>query len=103
VVPYFDPGPWAATGWRGLWPSHGDAELCLVFDCVPEENSLLLAFGVTCVEIPAMNLTLLYPRELLGERCFLDSAPSSRFVSIFSTQWVVETFATGSSENPIHP
>src|SRR6185503_7025982 len=37
------------------------------FDCVPEENSLLLGFGERRVEIPALDLVLLRPRELLGE------------------------------------
>jgi mannose-6-phosphate isomerase class I len=37
------------------------------FDCVPEENSLLLGFGETRVEVPSMNLVLRHPKELLGE------------------------------------
>jgi hypothetical protein len=40
------------------------------FDCVPEENRLLFNFGSTRVEVPAMNLTLLYPRELLGQSVY---------------------------------
>lgn len=31
------------------------------FDCVPEENSLLLAFGDEKVEIPSIDLILLIP------------------------------------------
>jgi mannose-6-phosphate isomerase len=38
------------------------------FDCVPEENSLLMRFGDVRVEIPSQDLVLLYPRPLLGER-----------------------------------
>lgn len=37
------------------------------FDCVPEENSLLLGFGETQVEIPSINLVFSHPAELLGE------------------------------------
>lgn len=32
-----------------------------MFDCVPEENSLLLAFGDEKVEIPSIDLILLIP------------------------------------------
>lgn len=38
------------------------------FDCVPEENSLLLRFGNVRIEIPSQDLVLLYPRPLLGEK-----------------------------------
>lgn len=38
------------------------------FDCVPEENSLLLRFDDVRVEIPSQDLVLLYPRPLLGEK-----------------------------------
>jgi mannose-6-phosphate isomerase class I len=37
------------------------------FDCVPEENSLLLKVGGELVEIPSINLVLRHPKELLGE------------------------------------
>ena len=37
------------------------------FDCVPEENSLLLGFGDVKVEIPSINLVFQHPHELLGE------------------------------------
>lgn len=38
------------------------------FDCVPEENSLILRVGDVRVEIPAQDLVLLYPLPLLGEK-----------------------------------
>lgn len=37
------------------------------FDCVPEENSLLLAFGEISLETPAINLVFLHAQDLLGE------------------------------------
>jgi mannose-6-phosphate isomerase len=40
------------------------------FDCVPEENSLLMRFGDVRVEIPALDLVLLYPQALLGEAVY---------------------------------
>jgi mannose-6-phosphate isomerase class I len=40
------------------------------FDCVPEENSLLLGFGDVRVEIPSIDLVFTHPRELLGEHIY---------------------------------
>jgi mannose-6-phosphate isomerase class I len=68
VVPYFDPGPWGGHWMEEICdlprdrPNHA-----WCFDCVPEENSLLLGFGETRVEIPAINLVFAHPHELLGE------------------------------------
>jgi mannose-6-phosphate isomerase class I len=68
------------------------------FDCVPEENSLLLSFGTTCVEIPAMNLTLLYPRELLGDAVF------SRFGAEFPIRFdLLDTMGGGNLSLQVHP
>ena len=49
-----------------LDPSKPNYAWC--FDCVPEENSLLLRFGDVRIEIPSQDLVLLYPRPLLGEK-----------------------------------
>jgi mannose-6-phosphate isomerase class I len=40
------------------------------FDCVPEENSLLLGFGAHRVELPAIDLVFQHPRELLGQAVY---------------------------------
>ena len=40
----------------------------MIFDGVPEENSLLLDFGGKLVQTPALNLVHSHPRNLLGER-----------------------------------
>jgi mannose-6-phosphate isomerase class I len=37
------------------------------FNCVPEENSLLLGFGETAFEIPSINLVFYQAIELLGD------------------------------------
>jgi hypothetical protein len=37
------------------------------FDCVPEETGLLLGFGATRVEVPALDLVFRHARTLLGE------------------------------------
>jgi mannose-6-phosphate isomerase class I len=99
VVPYFDPGPWG-----GHWMEEvcdlpkGTPNYAWCFDCVPEENSLLLAFGKTCIEIPAMNLTLLYPRELLGD------AVLARFGAEFPIRFdFLDTMGGGNLSLQVHP
>lgn len=68
VVPFFDPGPWG-----GQWMKEvcrldpGQQNYAWCFNCVPEENSLLLKFGDDIIEIPSINLVFRYPRELLGD------------------------------------
>ncbi len=71
VVPYFDPGPWGGH-WMELVCDlpHDVPNHAWCFDCVPEENSLLLGFGEARVEIPAINLVFAHPRELLGEAAY---------------------------------
>jgi hypothetical protein len=99
VVPYFDPGPWGGHWMEevcDLPPGMPNHAWC--FDCVPEENSLLLALGGTCVEIPAMNLTLLYPRQLLGDAVF------SRFGAEFPIRFdLLDTMGGGNLSLQVHP
>ncbi|MBB1198843.1 mannose-6-phosphate isomerase [Enterobacteriaceae bacterium 89] len=69
VVPFFDPGVWGGQWMKqqfDLDPSKPNYAWC--FDCVPEENSLLLKFGNVRIEIPSIDLVLLHPQELLGEK-----------------------------------
>ena len=57
VVPFFDPGPWGGEWMRRHFElSKGPPNYAWCFDCVPEENSLLLGFGDVDVEIPALDL-----------------------------------------------
>ena len=68
VVPFFDPAPWG-----GQWMK----EVCDLdrtvsnfgwcFDCVPEENSLLLKVKGIEFEMPSINLVYTRSKELLGE------------------------------------
>lgn len=68
VVPFFDPGPWG-----GQWMKHhcnldkSAENYAWCFNCVPEENSLLLKFRDTVIEIPSINLVFRHPRRLLGD------------------------------------
>lgn len=69
VAPFFDPGIWGGQWMKqqfDLDPAAPNYAWC--FDCVPEENSLLLRFGQVRIEIPSQNLVLLHPRALLGEK-----------------------------------
>ncbi len=72
VVPFFDPGPWGGHWMERVCnlPDDGAPNHAWCFDCVPEENSLLLGFGNRRVEIPALDLVLQHPHELLGDDIF---------------------------------
>lgn len=68
VVPFFDPGPWGGQWMKevcNLDPAAPNYAWC--FNCVPEENSLLLKFGTDVIEIPSINLVFRHPNELLGD------------------------------------
>ena len=68
VVPFFDPGPWGGQWLKEVCDLDRSAvNYAWGFDCVPEENSLLLGFGDIHFEIPSINLVFAYPRQLLGE------------------------------------
>ena len=67
LVPYFDPGVWGGQWMKqhcGLDPK--EKNYAWSFDGVPEENSLYLKYNDTRIEIPAMDLVLYQPKELLG-------------------------------------
>ena len=68
VVPWFEPAPWGGRWMQQvceLDPEVDNFGWC--FDCVPEENSLLLRFGDHTFEAPSLDLVLRHPQELLGE------------------------------------
>ncbi|MDP0496066.1 MAG: class I mannose-6-phosphate isomerase [Verrucomicrobiota bacterium JB024] len=68
VVPFFDPGVWGGQWMREVCNlPDGPPNYAWCFDCVPEENSLLLGFGETRVEVPSLDLVFAHPVELLGE------------------------------------
>ncbi|MGA9120739.1 MAG: class I mannose-6-phosphate isomerase [Bacteroidota bacterium] len=68
VVPFFDPGPWGGQWLKKICNlDRSVSNYAWCFNCVPEENSLLLSFGGTTIEIPSLNLVLFDPQSLLGE------------------------------------
>lgn len=99
VVPYFDPGPWGGHWMEQVCDLPHDApNHAWCFDCVPEENSLLLEFGGVRVELPAMDLTLSRPRELLGDVIY------SRFGAEFPIRFdFLDTMGGGNLSLQVHP
>ncbi len=99
VVPFFDPGVWGGQWMKqvcGLDPDRENYAWC--FDCVPEENSLLLEVGEQVVEIPALDVVLARPAELLGPRTF------ARFGAEFPIRFdFLDTMGGGNLSLQVHP
>lgn len=71
TVPYFDPGVWGGQWMKDVCGLDSNQEnFAWSFDGVPEENSLLFDYDGTLVEVPAMDLVLYRPKELLGEAVY---------------------------------
>ncbi len=71
VVPYFDPGIWGGQWMKKVCGLDPEADnYAWSFDGVPEENSICFDFDGTVLEMPAMNLILRHPKELLGKKVY---------------------------------
>jgi len=99
VVPFFDPAPWG-----GQWLKQQIAldpttkNYGWGFDCVPEENSLLLGFGGLQFELPSIDLVFDQPRALLGERVH------ARFGDEFPIRFdFLDTMGGGNLSFQVHP
>lgn len=99
VVPFFDPGPWGGHWMERVFDLPQDVpNYAWCFDCVPEENSLLLGFGDARVEIPALNLVYAQPRELLGDNIY------DHFGSEFPIRFdFLDTVGGGNLSLQVHP
>ncbi|MCR2793620.1 mannose-6-phosphate isomerase [Microbacterium sp. zg.Y625] len=103
VVPFFDPGVWGGQWMKsviGLDPAQPNYAWC--FDCVPEENSLLLRDAADSntgvVELPALDLVFSQPRALLGEKTF------ARFGAEFPIRFdFLDTMGGGNLSLQVHP
>lgn len=99
VVPFFDPAPWGGEWMRqvcGLASDKPNYGWC--FDCVPEENSLLLRFGTEQLEIPSINLVFAHPQALLGESIH------ARFGDEFPIRFdFLDTMGGGNLSFQVHP
>jgi mannose-6-phosphate isomerase class I len=99
VVPFFDPGPWGGQWMKEVCNLDKSApNYAWCFNCVPEENSLLLKFGEDVIEIPSVNLVFRHPRELLGE------AVHGRFGDEFPIRFdFLDTMQGGHLSLQVHP
>jgi len=99
VVPFFDPGPWGGQWMKencNLDPAADNYAWC--FNCVPEENSLLLKFGESVIEIPSINLVFAHPEKLLGPKVF------KRFGDEFPIRFdYLDTIGGGNLSLQVHP
>ena len=99
VVPFFDPGPWGGQWMKEVCDLPREApNYAWCFDCVPEENSLLLGFGPVRFEVPSIDLVFFYPRQLLGD------AVHARFGTEFPIRFdFLDTMEGGNLSFQVHP
>jgi mannose-6-phosphate isomerase class I len=99
VAPFFDPAPWGGQWMKEACDlDRGAQNYGWCFDCVPEENSLLLGFGATRVEIPSIDLVFDQPRALLGETVH------ARFGDEFPIRFdFLDTMGGGNLSFQVHP
>ena len=99
VVPFFDPGPWGGQWMKKFCDLDRSKEnYAWCFDCVPEENSLLLGYGNQIIEIPSINLVFEHPKDLLGEYTY------NRFGKEFPIRFdFLDTMGGGNLSLQVHP
>lgn len=99
TVPYFDPGVWGGQWMRERFGLPADApNYAWSFDGVPEENALALALDNAVVRVPAMDLVLLRPLELLGEGVY------ARYGAEFPIRFdLLDTMGGQSLSLQVHP
>ncbi|MCG3148902.1 MAG: hypothetical protein PCFJNLEI_02351 [Verrucomicrobiae bacterium] len=99
IVPFFDPGPWGGQWMKEVCDLDRAApNFAWCFDCVPEENSLVLGFGAARVELPAIDLVFAEPRALLGEAVY------ARFGAEFPIRFdFLDTMGGGNLSLQVHP
>jgi mannose-6-phosphate isomerase class I len=99
VVPFFDPAPWGGQWMKEVCDLDRSAKnYGWCFDCVPEENSLLLGFDARRVELPAIDLVFYQPRALLGD------AVHARFGDEFPIRFdFLDTMGGGNLSFQVHP
>lgn len=99
MVPFFDPSVWGGHWMKDNFSLDGDSgNYGWCFDCVPEENSLVLTDGKQFFEIPAIDLVLSEPKGLLGELTF------ERFGAEFPIRFdLLDTMGGGNLSLQVHP
>ena len=99
VVPFFDPAPWGGQWMKEVCDlDRTEQNYGWCFDCVPEENSLLLNLSGELLEFPSQDLVLWQSRRLLGERVW------SRFGRSFPIRFdFLDTMGGGNLSLQVHP
>lgn len=99
VVPFFDPGPWGGQWMKEIFDLDRDQiNFAWCFDCVPEENSLLLKFKDVLFETPSINLVFYQSKQLLGEPV------QARFGDEFPIRFdFLDTMEGGNLSLQVHP
>ena len=99
LEPDLDPGVWGGHWMQenfGLDPEKEN--FAWSFDGVPEENCLNLTYGSVTVKIPAIDLVMYRPHELLGERVH------GRFGAEFPIRFdLLDTMGGGNLSLQVHP
>ncbi|MDP4172918.1 MAG: class I mannose-6-phosphate isomerase [Bacteroidota bacterium] len=99
VVPFFDPGPWGGQWMKKVCDLDKNVpNFAWCFNCVPEENSLLLKFGNELFETPSINLVFFKPKELLGD--FIYNKFGAEFPIRFD---YLDTIDGGNLSLQVHP
>ena len=99
VVPWFEPAPWGGRWMQQVCDLDPDVDnFGWCFDCVPEENSLLLRFGDHVLEAPSLDLVMRHPHALLGESVV------RRFGAEFPIRFdFLDTMGGGNLSLQVHP
>jgi len=98
VVPYFDPAPWGGRWMKTVCDLPPADNYGWCFDCVPEENSLLLDLDGARFETPAVNLVYREARALLGDAVY------GRFGDEFPIRFdFLDTIEGGTLSLQVHP
>ena len=99
VVPFFDPAPWGGQWMKEVCDLDREtANFGWCFDCVPEENSLMLEVEGEKVEFPAVDLVLLHAQQLLGVPVW------GRFGKDFPIRFdFLDTMGGGNLSLQVHP
>lgn len=99
VVPFFDPAPWGGQWMKAVFDLDNNiSNFGWCFDCVPEENSLLLKVNDVLFEMPSINLVYLKSKDLLGEPV------EARFGKEFPIRFdFLDTMEGGNLSLQVHP
>ncbi|KAF5080095.1 hypothetical protein DSECCO2_123030 [anaerobic digester metagenome] len=99
LVPFFDPAPWGGQWMKEVCDlNRSVSNFGWCFDCVPEENSLLLKINDIEFEMPSVNLVYTRSRELLGDPV------EARFGKEFPIRFdLLDTIGGGNLSLQVHP